>query len=110
MNEKIEHENLIAVRVRQAIEAASEAGIPDEAAVVAFCAPFVTGRGKRGRAAVYGAVRHRNGLTTPVAPPDKGQMVKSKRGTWARQIGNRASALTLTECEAKQLIPGPGNF
>jgi len=40
-----------------------------------------------------------------------GALVKSKAGTWGRQIGGgRAASLTAAECAAQGVRPGPGNF
>lgn len=40
---------------------------------------------------------------------NKGNLIKSKRGTWAKAIGSTARALTRKECVDRNLVPGPGN-
>jgi hypothetical protein len=41
--------------------------------------------------------------------PQAASLTRSARGTWARQIGGRAYALTAAECVAAGRAPGPGN-
>jgi len=41
--------------------------------------------------------------------PKPGKLVKSSRGTWARESDGRAYALTAAECVEQGLTPGPGN-
>lgn len=64
--------------------------------------------GQAGADSYNNMVREEANLRDPRA--DAGQIVKSKRGTYARQIGARAAVLTMNECHALQLQPGPGNY
>jgi len=52
-------------------------------------------------------VREEAGLRNPAE--QKGQLIKSKRGTYALLFGTKAYPLTRNECATRNLIPGPGN-
>lgn len=50
-----------------------------------------------------------DGVAGQHKPRGQGCLARSKTGSWAREVGGRAYALTAAECVAAGLTPGPAN-
>lgn len=50
-----------------------------------------------------------DGIACQHVPADPGRIVRAKTGSYAREVGGRAYAMTAAECRANNLAPGPAN-